>query len=229
MKNIFQIIKIISSLVAFSATSHALITTTSILNDGITNGSYSVDQGSGIILELDLPNEDITVGTGSNAANNFAGVFTFQLPSWENLDAGAAFSRASISMNILAASEGTPGNARLEILRYGANLTNITTADETVAGLPGTTVNNFITSTDAFGSTVTNQNMLSAFFNANGYNAGEYLVMRISMQTPETASNQRWLLSRDVTLTVVPEPSTYALIAGSIVLGVCMLRRRKKA
>ena len=224
MNNKHLIAKLLTCLVVGGTTCQALVTVNSVLNDGITQGSYRVSNGG--FMALDDGNEHISVGTDSST-NLFHGIVVFKLPDWTNRN-NHPFNRAQLNLQINLI-DGTPSNADLEIIRYDTT-PNVNANDFTAAALA--TQTNFADGNNpshiAPNSLTSNINFITNYLNDNTYDPSKYLVMRIKLQTAPGSSPTRWLFNRDATLTVVPEPSTYALFAGSIVLGVCMLRRRKK-
>jgi hypothetical protein len=126
------------------------------------------------------------------------------------------FEKANLSWT--GSVTGTLPTIDIEILRF--TILN----DSVITGDFGVTAETHVgtLNTQAGETGFENTDLNSAL--SNNYQVDNFVVMRFRTQTKAPLSNY-W--KGVPTLTVVPEPSTYALLFGSFTLGFVMLRRRR--
>ena len=210
------------SLIGLCYNANALVsyTLSPELVDGST-GWYSVT-ATGFVS--DSTTGSVFSGTAGGGALGSA-YATIKLP---NVLAGS-FQNATFSVTIGTVDMSV--DSKLEILTISPSKA-ITNATYNIYDQIATTAdNNFLSGTLVQGTTITTSAAaLTNYLNSANYAANQYLIVRVSPNAnPGGISRRVYLPTATLTFDAVPEPSTYALIAGSLVLGVCILRRSKKS
>lgn len=170
-------------------------------------------------------NEERTyVGTQSNGNNTWSTYLTFDLTEYTG-DLGAASFTLDYTLTV---GNNTPGNIQIDYL--GTYADNSITDVNGAAWFAATAVEGFtVTGPTAGDKTLDVSSIASDTF------TNDYAVFRYTVAGAAFANNNYWIVgtaanqagdTSGATLTVVPEPGAYALIAGLLGLSFVMLRRR---
>jgi hypothetical protein len=192
----------------------AVVQVSSTYQAGV-NGAHQIN-----ISDAQIYTRGSTVLAGSNAlGKQYAAIFVFKLPDlgveeiasarldWNGTLVGGPWMQVSIVRKsqyrfaFLDDAESDP-----EVILFEDR--------ELLNGLPGTTGDDHVALNDWF---------------TGNYDAGKFVFFRFyEPYDPYVGENHLWTMdaSMILSLTTVPEPSTYALIFGSLVLGLVMVRRR---
>ncbi|MGC9452642.1 MAG: PEP-CTERM sorting domain-containing protein [Oceanipulchritudo sp.] len=230
----------------------AVLATASIASAAILSQSYSFETGgvydSGKLFNSNVAEWYDPAPAGSNEVSQSETDTDMPLTSagtdWVNIkqtgliyqDIGtyeAGFNPANISM---AADFGDKSNRSwvtngLTFSLY-SSASSVTGADDTAFSSLTTTlldsvnINPFAVSNDGTLRTVEDFTIGLDWSTVTTATLGDKIWVTIESSSPGTAGNVSQMLVDDVNITVVPEPSTYALFAGLLALGCIVYRRR---
>lgn len=189
----------------------------SIVADGITNGGYSVSDTSLIVQHTTTA--AATIGTSADATF-WNGVFVFQLP---NLGA-YSFVAADLSWS----GSGTGIRPVMDLYALRASSANQVNGSD-FGVTPDSQLLTNIIETGSTGLTNTNLNL----WMSSNYTVGNYVYFAFRARSDPGGAGNRYtvgpIITLDIDSQIVPEPTTYALIFGSLTLGFVFIRRRRKA
>lgn len=201
----------------------------------------TVTQGATIIATSDGQARDLNFsGTGSetNDGNPLTGFHTntrngniHSLWAFSLADAGApaTVSLAEFSVNVTAVGSFTT-DTELYAIRFSSSAafanSDYENSDQLLAG-------DFWTSTDGTGVLTVD---MTSYLTGSSWSPTDYIIIGTKTNPLTlTTTSQTWLtfetyvdgVTDGATLTVVPEPGTYALLGGLLSLGFVMVRRRR--
>ena len=201
----------------------------------------TVTQGATIIATSDGQARDTNsdgVGDSNNEGSLLTGFSTntrngniHTLWAFSLADAGApaTVSLAEFSVNVTAVGSFTT-DTELYAIRFSSSAafadSDYENSDQLLAG-------DFWTSTDGTGVLTVD---MTSYLTGSSWSPTDYIIIGTKTNPLTlTTTSQTWLTfetfveggSTGATLTVVPEPGTYALLGGLLALGHVMLRRRR--